>query len=332
MSFTKALDLLRTAEMAASKYSGVSLNDIEEEFSVDRRTAQRMTKALEDLFQNVTIKVDDERKKYWKLSQADAKLMLSQGLRDSELSALEMSIVRAEREGSTHEVQALKSLRDRLLAAMPGTLARRAEADAEAVLEAYGYASRPGPKVRTTVDLLPVIAQALKGPHLLTISYEGVNDNAPKIRLVEPYGLLLGARRYLVGKVKNGSGKIQHFRMDRIVHAQLEASSFSRDPNFDLAQHAARAFGSYHADQEYGEVVWKFKPSASEVARSFIFHPDQELTDLKDGSLVVKFSASGWLEMAWHIYRWGDALEVLSPEPLRDLVRGFARSDFPALP
>ena len=63
MSFTKALDLLRTAEMAASKYSGVSLNDIEEEFSVDRRTAQRMTKALEDLFQNVTIKVDDERKK-----------------------------------------------------------------------------------------------------------------------------------------------------------------------------------------------------------------------------------------------------------------------------
>ena len=154
----------------------------------------------------------------------------------------------------------------------------------------------------------------------------------PKIRLVEPYGLLLGARRYLVGKVKNGSGKIQHFRMDRIVHAQLEASSFSRDPNFDLAQHAARAFGSYHADQEDGEVVWKFKPSASEVARSFIFHPDQELTDLKDGSLVVKFSASGWLEMAWHIYRWGDALEVLSPEPLRDLVRGFARSDFPALP
>ena len=148
MSFTKALDLLRTAEMAASKYSGVSLNDIEEEFSVDRRTAQRMTKALEDLFQNVTIKVDDERKKYWKLSQADAKLMLSQGLRDSELSALEISIVRAEREGSTHEVQALKSLRDRLLAAMPGTLARRAEADAEAVLEAYGYASRPGPKVQ----------------------------------------------------------------------------------------------------------------------------------------------------------------------------------------
>ena len=63
----------------------------------------------------------------------------------------------------------------------------------------------------------------------------------PKIRLVEPYGLLLGARRYLVGKVKNGSGKIQHFRMDRIVHAQLEASSFSRDPNFDLAQHEVKA-------------------------------------------------------------------------------------------
>ena len=63
-----------------------------------------------------------------------------QGLWDSELAALEMSIRRAQREGATKEVSTLISLRDRLLATMPSSHARRAEVDAEAILEAQGYA------------------------------------------------------------------------------------------------------------------------------------------------------------------------------------------------
>jgi predicted DNA-binding transcriptional regulator YafY len=43
-------------------------------------------------------------------------------------------------------------------------------------------------------------------------------------------------------------------------------------------------------------------------------------------------NASGWLEMAWHLYQWGDAVEVLAPEALRRMVEGHRRSDFEALP
>ena len=39
MSFQKAADLLRLAELATARYQGVSLTEIEEEFRVDRRTA-----------------------------------------------------------------------------------------------------------------------------------------------------------------------------------------------------------------------------------------------------------------------------------------------------
>lgn len=42
----------------------MSLTDIEGEFRVDRRTAQRMTKALEETFPNCTTRTDDERRKY----------------------------------------------------------------------------------------------------------------------------------------------------------------------------------------------------------------------------------------------------------------------------
>lgn len=89
MSFQKAADLLRLAEMATSRYRGVSLTEIEEVFGVDRRTAQRMTKALEETFPNCVTETDDERRKFWKLRADNARLMLAQGIRDSELTALE---------------------------------------------------------------------------------------------------------------------------------------------------------------------------------------------------------------------------------------------------
>lgn len=332
MSFQKATDLLRLVEMATSRYQGVSLLDIEEEFGVDRRTAQRMTRALEDQFPTVITHQDDERRKFWKLKGNDARLMLSQGIRDSELAALELSIRRAELEGATPEVKALQTLRDRLLSVMPGPLARRAEADAEAVLEAYGYASRPGPSVKVESRLLSVISEALKGPHLLTVTYQGGNGNKPRVRTLEPYGLLIGIRRYLVAKEKDGDGKIQHYRLDRVIDAKLEASSFNRDPDFDLARHSARAFGSYHDDRENEEIFWRFTPAATPVAREFVFHPDQVLTNEADGSLSVRFTASGHLEMAWHLYQWGNAVEVLAPPALKAMVDGFRRGDFPALP
>ena len=331
MSFQKAADLLRLAELATARFQGVSLTEIEAEFSVDRRTAQRMTKALEQIFPHCITRLDDERRKYWKLRADDARLMLAQGIRDSELAALELAIRRAERDGAMTDVRALSGLRDRLLAAMPGPYARRAEADAEAVLEAHGFASRPGPQVRVRADLLGVIGVALKGPHVLTVAYAGGRD-LDRERRLEPHGLLLGTRRYLVAREAGGNGQMQHYRLDRITSARLEADSFARDPGFDLTTHAARAFGSFHADAEYEEVIWRFTAAAAPTAREFLFHPTQEMTEEADGSITVRFTASGHLEMAWHLYMWGEAVEVLAPEPLRAMVEQHRRGDFSALP
>jgi hypothetical protein len=84
ISFQEAADLLRLAEMATGRHLGVGLADIESEFTVDRRTAQRMTEALEETSPNCITRTDDERRKFWKINFSETKLMLAQGLRDSE--------------------------------------------------------------------------------------------------------------------------------------------------------------------------------------------------------------------------------------------------------
>lgn len=95
---------------------------------------------------------------------------------------------------------------------------------------------------------------------------------------------------------------------------------------------AALAFGSFHSEDEYQQVEWRFAPDAADTARQFEFHPEQEMIDEPDGALTVRFKASGHLEMAWHLYQWGDRVEVIAPEPLRQMVADYRRSDFPSLP
>jgi len=325
-TFVKGLDLIRLSEMAASRHKGVSLVDVVEEFGVNPRTAQRMIRGLETAFPSVVWSTDRERRRWWKLS--DTTLLRMQGIRDSELAALDMSIRRAQRDGAIDDVKALMSLRDRQLAAIPSSHARRAEA----VLEAQGYACRPGPKVQVGPRIMGTIAVAMTAPSSLVLIYRGAQDTEARERTVEPYGLLRGIRQYLIARDLGNGHDFRRFRLDRIKDATITGQSFARDPAFDLETYAAQSFGSWYSDAEHVRVVWRFAPSATAVAREFEFHPTQKLIDEPDGSPRVEFTASGWIEMVWHLYQWGDQVEVVAPEPLRAMVEGFQRGDLGVLP
>ena len=41
----------------------------------------------------------------------------------------------------------------------------------------------------------------------------------------------------------------------------------------------------------------------------------------KDGSVLVSFTAGGFVEMCWHLYTWGTNVEVIKPTKLRALMR-----------
>ncbi|WP_428925417.1 helix-turn-helix transcriptional regulator [Marinibacterium sp. SX1] len=331
MSYAKAADLLRVAEMAMSRYDGIALSDLTEEFGCDHRTAQRMMRSFETVFRDVEITEDESRRRRWRMPRHDPRWLQAQGVRDAELAALDMAIRRASRDAAPDEAKRLQVLRDRLLAAMPTSQARRTEADAEALLEAQGFASRPGPQVTPDLRILGVLTEALRAPFTVRLAYRDAGGDESE-RLLEPHGLLLGMRRYLVARPVQGDGQMRRFRLDRIETAEITGQAFARDPEFDLEAFSALSFGSYHAEAEFGPVEWRFSPRAAPVARQFLFHPDQQLTDETDGSLTVRFRASGHLEMAWYLYQWGDQVTVVAPKALRRLVAPHRRADFPALP
>jgi predicted DNA-binding transcriptional regulator YafY len=330
VSFGKAVDLLRLAMMASGR-RGICLAEIETEFACVRRTAQRMVAALEEAFPATEHYVGVDGRHYWRLPARAIASLLSPSA--DELVALTAAITQLERAGMAPESRELAALERKVRALLPAESGMRLAVDEEALLEAMGYAARPGPGPTSDSEVDKAISLALKGPFRLRIVYQSRTDVAPSERVIEPLGILLGARRYLVAAdTAKRDGRNRHYRVEDILSAVVTDTSFEYPEDFSIRDYAERAFGSFHADAEFGEVVWRFAPQAADRARRFQFHPSQRTQVLEDGSLVVAFSASGYLEMAWHLYAWGDAVEVLEPQALKEMVHPYRRSDFPALP
>ena len=326
----KVLDVLRLAEAAIAKENGINMDDIQQLLKLRARTAQRLIHLFEAAFPAVEKRKDPDRTRWWKLH--DEPLIRHQGIREKELASLETAILRARQHGSPLEVHHLESIRDRMLASMTPMEVRAIKRSAKAVLEARGHAYRPGPRARMKPDILAAIEEALDTSMQLLVSYQGKADEVAADRTLEPYGLLFGVREYLLARDPDKDERLRSFRLDRIADIAVTDHPFQKDPEFDLQTHAAKAFGSYYSEEEYGPVAWRFSPEAAKVAREFEFHPDQRVEETDDGGMIVRFSASGWLEMAWHLYKWGDGVTVLEPAGLADLVAAHRRGDFPSLP
>ena len=330
MSFAKAQELLRLA-MLATRRRGVSLAEVADEFSCSHRTAQRMVNALETAFPQTRQVTDDDRRVHWSIPVRAISPFLTPSA--EELAALSTAIGSLDTAGLPSEAAIARGLERKVRALIPPQQETRLAVDEEALLEALGYAARPGPRPAANRQVDAAISEALKGPFLLRIMYRKREEDQPRERVIAPHGLLLGVRRYLVARdtAKPAGASLQHYRVEEIYQATVLSESFALDADFNIKRHAERGFGSYESSKEYGEVVWRFKPEAAQHAKRFVFHPTQQVQDQDDGSVIVRFEASGHLEMCWHLYCWGTAVEIISPQPLRDMVDGHQRA-FAALP
>ena len=331
MSFSKAEQLMELASMVAGHRTGITLDDVTERFSCSYRTAQRMIVALETSFPDVVSRTDEEGRKRWRLEGGHLRDLMN--LTSEELASVDLAVEQFEQAGMDFEAKELKRLKDKILALVPRQTKMRIETDHEALLEARGFIARPGPRPKSDEEILNTVANAIKACCVMEIVYSSHRDETPKPRNIEVYGLLYGARHYIVGKQLDGSSdRLRTYRIDKILSAKLTDQIYTIPEDFDLHKFANRAFGVYQNDDEYCDIVWRFSPEAAMKAKSYLFHPEQSLEDIQDGSLIVRFKASGFLEMCWHLYCWGDHVEVIEPEALKKMVENYRRNDFSAMP
>jgi hypothetical protein len=81
------------------------------------------------------------------------------------------------------------------------------------------------------------------------------------------------------------------FVLINIIAATLLDDRFVPRADFSLKAFAERSFGVFQESPV--RVAWKFSPRAAPDARTYVFHPNQTVTDLPDGGVLVEFTAGG---------------------------------------
>jgi predicted DNA-binding transcriptional regulator YafY len=89
-----------------------------------------------------------------------------------------------------------------------------------------------------------------------------------------------------------------------------------------LAKHAQHERPLYIHPRE---VTLRFTPEKSKWIRDQIWHKDQEVKLLKDGSLEISFPVSDFSEITREILKPGSDIEAIRPRELRELIRAEAQ-------
>lgn len=298
--YSRYTDLLELIVKMSSRLNGMSLQEIQEDFGVGRRTAERMRDCIME-----ALPVDElpslDRCKRWgfKISSLSEFVSFS----PDEIAFLEKLKTNCDSVASKELeqiIEKLKVLNKKKLPQVADTI--------ELLLKSEGYAISQTQNFKVDFNLISNIRLAIKEKRKLTLTYHN------KQRKLIPLGLIYGEKVFLVAKEEAKGDEIYHYLLHRMKDVKVCYEHFI-EQDFDLKKYAKTSFGVYQG--EVYNVKLKFIPEAAEDVLNYNFHPTQKIKLQDDGSVIVTFKASGEKHIMWNLFKWGYTVEILSPAKLK---------------
>jgi predicted DNA-binding transcriptional regulator YafY len=309
----KSAALLSLARTLAGSAEGMTLDEMAAEVSADRRTAERMRDAIRTVFPQMEELQDGPRKRFRISGGLDG---FMQAPTADELAELHGAISALQAEGGQARAALLQNLAAKVQGALRAQARRTIAPDLEALMQSEAIARQVGPRPLADPAVLTTIRAALKASASICFTY-GMAPETSRVRTASPWGLLYGRAYYMVGPEAGKAGPVL-WRLDRISEPQFGGAADSRPEGWAIADFAAQSFGVFQ--EKPVEVVLRFSPAAAADAERFLFHSTQVMQPQEDGTLIVRFTAGGLLEMAHHLFSWGTEVDILSPISLRETV------------
>ncbi|WP_419320895.1 helix-turn-helix transcriptional regulator [Caulobacter sp. ErkDOM-E] len=313
MRHEKAARLLDLARMLAGSSEGMTLDEMARALDVGRRTAERMRDAVWAAFPQMEVVDDPPTRRFRIPAGLDG---LFQTPTAEELAALRTAADSYKASGADGRAASLFALERKLLSALRGAARRKVAPDVEALVQAETIAIHAGPRPYEDEAALAAIRTAIKGLSALSFRYDG-GSTPGRTREVTPLGILFARSNYLVA-LEGEDMRPRSWRLDKMKALKVLDRPAPPPEDFSLQAFADESFGIYHGAVE--DVVLRIRPDRAEDAMRWRFHSTQTVRPEPDGSVTVAFRAAGMLELAWHLFTWGDGVEIVSPPGLRQLM------------
>ena len=301
---TRVLTVLELLQSRGS-ISGVELAT---RLEVDQRTARRYITMLRDL----GVPIEGTRGLAGGYRLQPGFKMPPLMLTDDEALAVLLGLLAARRHGIPADPHAIEGALAKIERVLPDGLRTRLQAVQSSIVFLAAPAS-PQPHS----ELVLTLGVAVQRRWRVQIRYRSHREETE--RGVDPYGLVLHWNHwYMVGWCHLRQA-VRVFRVDRIMSALIEESTFERPEEFDSLQYVLESL----ATAPWGFAVEALLKTTLEDARWRI-PPGSAVLEETDGGVVMRAHVERLDYMARWLLAFGCPLVIRHPQELRDALRQVA--------
>jgi len=140
-----------------------------------------------------------------------------------------------------------------------------------------------------------------------------------------PYHLMHSRRAWYVLGFSDMHKSVRTFKLNRIMELKNTEKRFIDGERFDVNNYFGRAWSMMPEGKMYN-IKLRFLPRVADNVAEVQWHSTQKVTRNGDGSAIVEFRVDGLGEITWWILGYGDQVEVLAPNVLRNKVLETAKN------
>lgn len=160
------------------------------------------------------------------------------------------------------------------------------------------------------------LTEAMRLRRTVHITYYTASRDKCAERLVDPYHLhYREGAWYLIGYC-HWRREVRIFALDRIRSLTLGKVNFIPDPAFNIKDYLEHSLG-IECGGAITEVTLRFDACQARYIRERRWHPSQQIEELDDGGLILRLTVTGLGEVKRWVLSFGEHVEVLAPETLR---------------
>lgn len=169
-------------------------------------------------------------------------------------------------------------------------------------------------------EFLPVVLDAIKENHKLSFTYAGFNRSRAEhgIRFL-PYFLKRYKQRWYMAGVREKSGDIRTYALDRVKEMTVIDKKFVKDPEVTLEDLFGNVLGVTSSKADVRTVRLEATATQAKYFRALPLHHSQE-EEVHDRYSIFTYRLKLNYELVHEVMALGEAVKVLDPPELKAMV------------
>ena len=179
----------------------------------------------------------------------------------------------------------------------------------------------PDIKEKINQELFNTVFDAMKNCQSLKFDYRPLQKSSFMERTIDPYhAVCQKGNWYVIGKCHD-KGDVRIFSFGRMKNAAVKGTKFNVPKDFNTSDFFDSEMGVWLSDRIPLEVELLFDKEIGTYVTTRIWHSEQIMQELKDGSVYLKFKTTQKKELIRFILGQGHTVKVLSPQELVEEIK-----------